>query len=88
MLKKEQYKKEVIYTNEHIYCELCSKEIEEKWNDNEEEVKIEFTYEYSNWPEGGYENKLVYDICPECFKKEIQPFLNSKVTPRVERRDW
>lgn len=42
-----------------------------------------------SYPEGGTITKIKFDICPECFKGHIIPFMATLgAVPRKEESDW
>jgi len=48
-----------------------------------------YLQEGSNYPEGGHSKSLVFDICPDCFKGKIVPYLESLgAKPRKVENDW
>lgn len=86
-----KYHKEITETRKKIdsvECDICGY-VKEYWKHNwkkgatigRTEVRIEEGYMY---PEGGEIEIKEWDICPDCFKKYIIPFLKSlNVKPNI-----
>jgi len=78
-----------------ITCDLCHRTQEgtDRWEAamyeiNETQVQITVLQkEGSSYPDGGSGDEVVIDICPECFKGKLIPWVESHGT-RVERKDW
>ena len=78
-------------------CDLCGKESKgEKWQArscyevNETEISIEVRQkEGSSCPDGGSGTKYEIDLCPNCFKTKLIPWLKSQgATIQEEEWDW
>lgn len=80
-------------------CDLCGKESDSERYDNwnggsydvdETEISIKIKQkEGSSYPEGGSGQEYDIDLCPDCFKKKLIPWLLSqgaKIKP--EEWDW
>lgn len=75
-------------------CDLCGFETyakDEKWSTSpynilETEVKIK---EGKNYPEGGDWVEKFFDICPQCFKEKLIPWLeNQGVKINIKEYDY
>lgn len=85
---KIEEEKEVTYveTDVKYYCDVCNNRIVEKYDYDEDKdaklrVEIRLPKEYYGDYDGGYEKGYVYDICVDCFEKEIKPLIDSKIKP-------
>jgi hypothetical protein len=84
------YKKETIPEHieeklTHITCDICGDEIKSKQFDaTRTEVEM---WTGSSYPEGGCGERIQYDICGDCFKGELIPWLESKGAKR-EWEEW
>lgn len=75
-------------------CDLCGKEAKRGYwesssyevNDTEIEVTIKHEDGY-NYPEGGNGTKYSVDMCPDCFKERLIPWLESQGC-KAERKEW
>lgn len=75
---------------DYIKCDLCGQKTrmqykgQPDWASHHlsgyafETVNIEMEYGH-HYPDGGWSEKLKWDICPDCFKKHILPHL-----PKIE----
>ena len=75
-------------------CDLCSKiAINGNWETStwrvaESEIEIKVRCETgASFPEGGNSEKYYIDICPECFKSKLIPWLESQGC-KVKFKDW
>ena len=70
-----------------VECDLCKNEIKRGWYAVSEVI---IQYEHgTSYPEGGSSEIDKIDMCPECFKNKLLPWLESLgVKPRVEEIDW
>ena len=75
-------------------CDLCGKVAKRgNWGSstyNVNEVEVEVTVRQkdgSSYPDGGWGTALEVDICPDCFKNTLIPFLRSKGA-KIEEREW
>lgn len=83
---------------EKIICDLCGSEghpFRDSWNGNVYEIdkaKVYTCVEYekgSSYPEGGEKTTVYVDICPNCFKQKLIPWLKSQGANIQEREsDW
>lgn len=71
-----------------IECDMCGKKhAGDEWGDDyydvlKTAVKIR---EGDRYPDGGFETDLVFDICPECFRNKLVPWLAEQgAEPRTE----
>lgn len=69
----------------HVTCDICGDEIKKEMYDATE-MTIEMRTG-SSYPEGGYGEKIEYDLCDECFKSKLMPWLEKKGAKR-EWEDW
>lgn len=80
-----------------LLCDLCGKKSPDNYNwtvesfsVSETKLKIETQLsqrEGSNYPEGGMGTEYEIDLCPECFKNRLVPWLQSEGA-KIEERDW
>lgn len=77
-----------------IVCDLCGKRSKRPngWNTMSGEIN-KVTVEHMqgiNTYEGGYEQGAAFDLCPECFKNELVPWIKSKsgASPRTIDLNW
>ena len=76
-------------------CDLCGKKSDrEDWNAtsiysvNETEIFIEVRQKKGqDYPEGGSGTKYEIDLCPDCFKKKLVPWLLSQGAV-IKQEDW
>lgn len=86
----KKYEKKIIPQKEievvsGISCDLCGKEgFQEGWQESyysTEETEISVSVrqkEGRNYPDGGWFEEVNIDICPQCFKNTLIPFLKEK----------
>ncbi len=67
-----------------LICDICKKEAKYPNHDWAEQnlghktLKTEISLEDSNYfPDGGFGEVIKFDICPECFKNKLIPFIES-----------
>lgn len=73
-------------------CDLCGTEAKDgRWASDIYEVnEVEVTVRQKdghNYPEGGFGEEYVVDLCPTCFKERLIPWLQSEGAS-VEPLDW
>jgi len=75
-------------------CDLCGAVAtrgnwkSSSWEVNEVEVEVTVRQkDGSSYPEGGWGTELNVDICPDCFKDVLIPFLRSKGA-MIEEKAW
>lgn len=75
-------------------CDLCGAEAKEgNWESSSyevNEVEIEVTVRQKdgdNYPEGGWGTDYTVDMCPDCFKNKLIPWLESQGC-KAERKEW
>lgn len=69
-------------------CDLCGEKIEGLKSGDSEEVTIEHNISHG-YIEGGYGRKTEIDMCGNCFKCTLIPFLNSQgVNVHYRDYDW
>ena len=79
----------------NITCDICRmvREGTDQWESSYYEINettIEITVHQkkgSNFPDGGSGDEVVIDICPECFKNKLIPWVESYGT-KIERKNW
>ncbi len=80
---------------ESLTCDLCGKQVPvDDWTHSEGDsgqfriartrVSLREGYVY---PEGGSGEEVEYDICPECFKTKLIPWIESQGAHR-EPKEW
>ena len=77
-------------------CDLCGKEATQGYWDRStwgmDNVDIDVTIkrrEGTNYPEGGSGTEYSVDMCPDCFKDKLIPWLQSQgCTAKLEEWDW
>lgn len=75
-------------------CDLCGALAKRgNWESSSyevNEVEVEVTVRQKDgytYPEGGSGTEIVVDICPECFKGKLVPFLRSEGA-KIEEQEW
>lgn len=79
---------------DYYRCDLCDRQTKDTEN-----WKGESTYEIDNvvvltktgssYPEGGHIEVTKFDICPDCFKNKLIPWMaKNGASPRTSERDW
>jgi uncharacterized protein (DUF2225 family) len=79
-----------------VSCDLCGKVgrygdwESSNWEVAESEIEIEVRYkDGASYPDGGSGQKYNVDICPECFKDKLIPWLESQgCKAKFEDWDW
>jgi hypothetical protein len=70
-----------------VVCDICKRKFSDDWNATgyqvlESEVSLRAG---SSYPEGGIGENIEFDICPDCFRDKLVPFLRSLgASPTVE----
>lgn len=96
------YEKKIIPATEHIYvktrkCDLCGINAKgEEWEStsiyhiDQTEIKITVRQkEGDSYPEGGSGTKYEIDLCPNCFRDRLIPWLKSQgANIQQEKWDW
>lgn len=78
-----------------LVCDIChrSRKGTNRWETgcyevNETEVKITVHQkEGTSYPDGGSGDELIIDICPECFKEKLVPWVESHGS-KIEQKEW
>jgi hypothetical protein len=65
---------------DHYTCDLCGKSTRDtdNWCGDAyaaDEVCVSMRIG-TNYPEGGSSEETIFDICPDCFKQKLMPFLH------------
>jgi hypothetical protein len=76
-------------------CDLCGKKTksaiewsENRYEVNETEISVNIKQkEGSNYPEGGNGTEYEVDLCPDCFKDKLVPWLQAQGA-QIEKKDW
>ena len=70
-----------------VECDLCGKELMDgRFNVDDVTLKLESG---SRYPESCDIERTTVDMCGECFKNKLLPWLESLgVKPKVEEIDW
>lgn len=75
-------------------CDLCGKEATRGGGESSfyevNETEVEVTVRQKDgrsYPDNGSGTKVNFDICPDCFKNKLIPFLESQGA-KVERTEW
>jgi hypothetical protein len=80
--------------NSKKICDICKKESSyhsrnwgnDSFNVKEVEIKMNEGHAY---PDGSFGEYIIYDICPDCFKNKIIPFMDSLgAKPRIEEYSY
>ena len=77
-----------------LTCDLCGRETkwrgwaEDCWDVDEIEIKVTIRrHQGQNYPEGGWGTDYEVDLCPECFKDKLIPWLESQGA-KVQQTEW
>ena len=77
-----------------ITCDLCGKVAKSGnwestlWEVNETEIEITVRQKDGlSYPESGWGTQYTVDICPDCFKNKLIPWLESQGCV-AKRKDW
>jgi predicted alpha/beta superfamily hydrolase len=75
-------------------CDLCGREAKSSdWDGgcydlNETTLKVVAKQkDGSNYPEGGYGNEYEIDLCPDCFRDRLVPWLQSQGA-KITQQEW
>ena len=78
MKKIEHYEKLAAYTRVIEWkCDICGKDIENPTDCSIREVIVSCKTG-SSYPEGGDSTEATFDLCVDCFKQHLKPWLESK----------
>lgn len=71
-------------------CDLCGDETTNNWAPGTSALETKVSMKDGwNSPDGGQGTKISYDICPDCFKEKLIPWLESQgAKTNVEEWDW
>jgi len=90
----KKYVKETVTKEQTIFkyleCDLCKKQSKcRDWENGAFEVnETEIRYKTgSSYPEGGSGTEIEIDLCPNCFKDKLIPWLE-KQGCKVKEREW
>jgi len=71
-----------------VICDLCKEVAPEPIRGDVAETKVALRTGTS-YPEGGSGEATEFDICPDCFEKQLMPWLKSQgATPYVSGWDF
>lgn len=87
--RKETIPEQQVDRFEAIVCDICgaesSKNIHEWWGDRFEGVEIEIKYNSaSRYPDDVSGDVIEYDLCPDCFRSKLMPWMESQGTKPSE----
>lgn len=74
-------------------CDLCGFMGDDDWDGgsyevNETEISVTITQkDGDNFPSGGSGTKYEIDLCPDCFKDRLVPWLRSEGAD-IKQEDW
>jgi len=76
-------------------CDFCGKVANHgRWDHSEysvnyTELKVTVRQkEGHSYPEGGFGTEIIVDMCPECFKDKLIPWINVNGTHKIKEKDW
>lgn len=76
---------------QYVECDLCKRQHTNEWkSDSYDQIDIDINMR-TGWscPDGGSGENTSFDICPECFKNKLIPWMKSQgAEPTVEEWDW
>jgi len=97
MVMRKYETKKVTYDREELVelsCDLCGRVAKggdwetSTWEVAEVEVKVEVRQKDGDTvPEGGWGTEYAVDMCPECFKSKLVPWLESQGC-KARRQEW
>lgn len=88
--RQKQITKDVTILDKTI-CDMCKKEINGgDWADGMYDIdETNISYRTGkNYPEGGFGEKYRIDLCPECFKNKLIPFIEEEGNTNIESEEW
>jgi len=76
-----------------LVCDICGRKSDSGWGDwrtkaydaTEVVVKLRLGDDY---PEGGSGEKWEIDICPECFREKLIPWVEAFGHTKIEAEEW
>lgn len=79
-----------------IECDFCGKKGKgDDWTNSStyttDETEIEVTIRHKhgdNWPSGGVGDTFSCDMCPDCFKAKLIPYLKTIAKNSLDYEDW
>ena len=92
-------KKEIVEeekTHEYYKCDICGRDIQSSFSYPEvkeanTELRVrDYKESWNGGQDGGWINEYVYDVCGECLKDKIFPYIKqiTNKEPRVYEYDW
>ena len=79
---------------EKMVCDLCGRKADggswpaDRYEMGETEIRVIIEQrEGTNYPEGGWGTKFEIDVCPQCFKEKLIPWLRSQGA-KIEETEW
>lgn len=76
---------------EYVECDLCKKQHKDNWKSGYfDSIEIDVNMRTgSSYPDGGSGENYEFDICPECFKNKLIPWMESQgANPTFSEWDW
>lgn len=75
-----------------LKCDICQRDFDNHWDRQFSYEVLETVVKFKtgeSFPEGGSGKEIIIDICPECFKRTLVPFIESFGSKIVEKEwDW
>lgn len=77
-------------------CDICGREAvddtrwkcDTQWQHNETTLRVTVHQtDGTNYPEGGWGTEFIVDMCPQCFKDKLLPWIKSQGGD-VQEQDW
>ena len=97
-MRKTELRSKVVETEVEVElrCDLCDKVASgigwssSRWDVNEYEAEVTIRgRDGESYPEGGSGKEYSVDLCPDCFKDRLLPWLVSQgANPRIRDWDW
>ena len=76
-------------------CDLCGKVakfghwMSGSYDVNETELEVTISHrEGTSYPESGWGTEVRIDICPECFRDKLVPWVNENGVHKIEIKEW
>lgn len=87
LVTKTEPRTKIVVVEKHLYCDWCDTEIKEgAFETIEGLVMLRLG---TNFPECGNTTTIKADLCENCFKCKLMPFLESNgCKMRTEESDW
>ena len=85
-MRTEQVPATTREVEDHVTCDMCGSEIKKDGNYEVDEVEISHRVGY-NYPECGYGETTIVDLCGNCFDGKLVPWLSSQGA-EARTKDW